>query len=62
MNLGCGSDLSLLVRGAINVKCLERWDRSRWEEVVVDKGRVDEVSCSSTVYEGSGGNGSRSIL
>ena len=62
MDLSRSSDLSLFVGGTVDIEGLERWNRSGWEEKALDEGGVDEISCSSTVYKGSGGNGSRSIL
>ena len=62
MNSGSSRDLSLSIGDAINVEGLEGWNRSGWKEETVDKRRVDEVSCSPTIYEGCSDNGSRSIL
>ena len=62
MDLSCSSDLSLFVSGTIDIEGLERWNWLGWKEEVLDKGRIDEVSCGPTIYEGCSGNGSRSIL
>ena len=62
MDLSRSGDLSLFVSGAVDIEGLKRWDWLRWEEEALDKGRINEISCSPTVYEGGGDNGSHSVL
>ena len=62
MDSSRSSDLSLFIGGTIDIEGLERWDQSGWKEEALDEGGVDEIYCSSTIYEGSGGNSSHSIL
>ena len=62
MDSSRSSDLSLFVGSSVHIEGLERWNWSRWKEEVLDEGGVDEVSHSSTIYEGSGGNSSHSVL
>ena len=59
----CGShDSSLFIGSAVNIEGLQGWNWSGWKEEVLDERRVDEVSGSSTIYKGCGGNGSRFVL
>ena len=62
MDSSHSSYLSLFIGGTIDIEGLERWDRLGWKEEVLDEGGVDEISCSSTIYKGGGGNSSHSIL
>ena len=62
MDSSCSGDLSLFVGGTVDIESLERWDQSGWKEETLDEGGVDEISCSSAVYKGGGGNGSCSVL
>ena len=62
MDLSCSGDPSLFVGGTIDIEGLERWNQSGWKEKALDKGGVDEISHSSTIYEGGGGNSSCSVL
>ena len=62
MDLSRSGDPSLFVGGTIDIEGLERWNRSGWKEKALDEGGVNEISHSSAIYEGSGGNSSRSVL
>ena len=62
MDFGGGCDLSLFVGGPVNIKGLEELDWSRWEEEMLDKRGVNEVSSSPAIYEGCSDDGSCSVL
>ena len=62
MDSGGGSDLSLSVDSPVNIEGLQGLDGSGQEEEALDERGIDEISGCSTVYKGSGDNGSHSVL
>ena len=62
MDFGGGGDPSLFVDSPINIEGLQGLDGSGWEEEALYERGIDEVSGCSTVYKGSGDDGSHSVL